>query len=464
MGYAHPSVPAHAPAQRQADPDVGSRNAAPSVDGGLRVGAVDDRAEIEADRLADAVVGALNSAGPVTPTTTRIARSATGAPVVRRKMAFTSKSFKSGTSLAADVKGVFGSKSTFAQVLETLDRYHRTKDPTEELYLLRAIDGLCAKWMGEHTGKHDDPKKRQELSGLRVQVGGEITRMETAAAPAMPATNVQQQTAYMAKLDETRKDTGLGFQYLTGTGLETADWMRAAAEPDPKKAPPMPPMVTGVPKAHRDERNKAFGDVMAANPLTPAEATAIGIYTGQDYMYINPTVAGNDAWLESQLKSDGLGVRNETTRKVLEQAKNDGASLDTEKNFAKTEGMEHADIVMQGLAKLPKFAAETFRGKSVTPAELKSLSKTGATWKESGFASTSTRREKAEEFAMKVSGGKVGVLMVLKLRNGRDVSALSFTDEAEVLVLPGATFRVTKVTTEKVGAKKLTLVHADQVT
>ena len=59
--------------------------------------------------------------------------------------------------------------------------------------------------------------------------------------------------------------------------------------------------------------------------------------------------------------------------------------------------------------------------------------------------------------------GKVGVLFVYNLRNGRDIAPFSLADEAEVLLLPNAAFRVTNVSTAKIDKVEVTIVHADQV-
>lgn len=445
--------------RREATPDTSTPSRAPTEAPStrtLRVGAANDPAEAEADRVAEQIVAALNSPGPQAPVATRVARA--HAPVVRRKLAFTSKSFQSTTSLTADVKGVFGQKSTFAKIKEALDQYHKASDPVVELHLLQQIDALSESWLKEHTGKTDDPRKRQELTSLRNQLAPEMTALEAKLQRSLPASNPKAQQEYMQQIDESRQGDR-GFQYLTDIGLGTADWMRWATDSTQQQ----PDLLKVVPQSVLQSKNKALTDTMTKYGLTQAEATAIGVYTAQDYLYINPVVAGSDPWLESQLLSPALGPKNTVTKKMLGNARDNGASLDTEKDIAKAEGAQHANVALQGLAKLDKFTGTTYRGKGMTKAELQALSKPGAVWKETAFASTSQRRAKAEEFASKVSGGKVGALMVFKLRAGRDVAPLSFADEAEVLVLPGATFRVTRVTTEKAGGKKLTVIYADQV-
>lgn len=435
----------------------------------LRVGAVDDPAEAEADRIADVVVRALASPGPaIAASSPRAQRAhAVAGPsvrrsaddtVIRRKIAFTSAAFKSSTSIAADMKGLMGKKSTFARIATMLDDYHRTADPVEETWLLQQIYRLCDTWLTDHTGKEDDPQKRGELTELRKQAVTDIVAAQNRASSPVTTTGGEQRD-YLDKINQTRTSNS-GFQYLTSTGLDTADWMRGALD----ATQPMPDMTKAIGKQATDAKSQALREVMRKYNLTQAEATAIGVYTAQDYIYVNPTVAQNDAWLESQMKNPKLGPKNDLTQKVLAQARGGAPIAPEEKTIAKSEGVQHAQMARSGLQKLPRWSGTTYRGKGVTPDELARLAKPGANWKEDAFASSSQRPKKAEEFAASVTGGKIGVLMVLRMSAGRDVAPLSFADEAEVLALPGATFRVTDVTKTKIGKATVTVIHADQVT
>jgi len=82
------------------------------------------------------------------------------------------------------------------------------------------------------------------------------------------------------------------------------------------------------------------------------------------------------------------------------------------------------------------------------------------------FASTSTERNKAEVFLSESEPGKVPTLFIIRYESdssqyfpGKDISSLSiYGHEKEVLLHPGADFRIEKVE-ENVGANRQTIIH-----
>lgn len=247
---------------------------------------------------------------PSNPVNPRVQRSAN---VIQRKIAFTSKTFINKTSLAAKANALRGDKSTFAKIKDTLDEYHKTVDPVNELFLLRAIDALCTSWLKEHTDPKDQGQ-RVETQQLQGQLGPEITRLEATMATALPDTDNYQQFRYMNRIQDSRTGGIMKFDYLTSIGLGTADWMKAVAEggalPDAAR------MVPGI-----AAKNTALTATKNAHGLTDAEATAIGVYSAQDYRYINPAVANNPGWMKANLKGEDLGVKDS---KVAAELAKDG--------------------------------------------------------------------------------------------------------------------------------------------
>jgi hypothetical protein len=420
---------------------------------GLWVTPADAPAERDADQLAEAAMRVMRSPGAVShaPVSQRVQRSAN---VIHRKIAFTSKTFINKTSWTAKANGFMGDKSTFAQIKEALDEYHKTPDPVNELFMLRAIDALCTSWLKEHTDDKDKGQ-RTETQQLQAQLGPEITRLEATMATALPDTDNYLQQRYMGRMQDSRTGGIMKFDFLTNIGLGTADWMKAVAE-----GGALPGTVRNLPGI--DAKNTTLSATKHAHGLTDAEATAIGVYSAQDYRYINPAVANNPGWMKGNLKAKDLGVKDQTVAANLAK---DGPVTDITAASAGIEGLEHEKVLLQALKKLPAAGGQAFRGRGMSPDEVKALKKPSATWREDAFASTSRRRDKADEFAAKEGAkpGNEGVVFVYNLRNGRDIAAFSLADEAEVLLLPKAAFRVTKTSTEKINKTEVTVIYADQV-
>ena len=80
--------------------------------------------------------------------------------------------------------------------------------------------------------------------------------------------------------------------------------------------------------------------------LTDAESAAITTYTADDYKYINPAAANSSGWMKSQMKND---MQRGTEQERLQ------------------EGAMHAGVMMQALAKLPAWQGPGFRGERLSP-------------------------------------------------------------------------------------------------
>jgi hypothetical protein len=445
------------------------RNPPIGGDGQLQVGRKSDPAETEADNVGRLVSQALAVPGPSAPTS-RIRRSATAqasgsSPVVRRKMGFDKSNFSDGTSIKAKAKGhLLRDTSTFADIKTALTEYHKSGNLVTEISLLQSLEELSKKWIKKHDSSLATARG-DELDKLRKAITVELATQMPKLSKQMPEDR-KQQMQYMEKIEATRTQYAKRFNFLSVQGLEAADWIANAA--DSTKA--QPAALKMMAPTARLALNHKVTTLRTTHGLSEAEATAIAIYTAQDYMYINPGTAmdfgseraGAEGWMVSQLKSPRYKpVATDVQVKLA------GLTGKTEVEAVRQEATQHREVALQGLTKLPDWTGTAYRGKGLDKNQLKSLKK-GSTYTEPAFASSSTVKKTAEGFAAKESkGGKVGVLFVVDVTRGRDVAALSMSPENEVLLLPGAGFLVTKVNDENVGVgnlkSKITVIHVKQI-
>jgi hypothetical protein len=129
-------------------------------------------------------------------------------------------------------------------------------------------------------------------------------------------------------------------------------------------------------------------------------------------------------------------------------------SLGPEFTALKLEGALHGGMLTQALSKLPPYKEVTYRGTRENPADFKRKYVDGKTLPPyTTFSSASKVRAKAQTFADGTGGNfsppadrTVSVVFVVVMNNGRDISKLSVMgDEKEVLILPGAVFKVDRV-------------------
>jgi hypothetical protein len=189
-------------------------------------------------------------------------------------------------------------------------------------------------------------------------------------------------------------------------------------------------------------------DLMTSRDLTDAEVAAIKIYTADDYRYMNPALEGNRGdWLESQVRD--IKGRRPDRYEVL------GAALEPGQlgplspgDLAAQEGLEHAQVAVEGLRKLEAWKGTTYRGMGLTPADFKTMFEDTTVWRARAFTSTAVDPKVSEEFAA-ANGkkpGKIGILLIFTVTDGRDVKKLSVWErEGEVLLLPGATGTIDRV-------------------
>lgn len=231
-------------------------------------------------------------------------------------------------------------------------------------------------------------------------------------------------------------------------------------------------------KADKEKRTKLIRDAGADLGLSPAETAAILTFTAEDYRYINPATANNDAWMKGanyslidkpnlspeeakQLKASFKEVKIGNARERMSERKQDLADR-------KQEGSLHAGMAMEGFAKMPVWKGTAYRGEVLKQADFDKkfelvnpgLLSRRKTKKYKAREKTITRTaisssSKAENIARAfwtIAGGsvpdpKVQVLWQLELTNGRDIEPISNSPhEKEVAMLPGSEMVVTETT------------------
>jgi hypothetical protein len=349
------------------------------------------------------------------------------ASLIQRKMAFTSNDLHGSLTLKAQLSGLFGTPSTFAQIQTLLKQYESEPNPFKAQALLTALKKLGFEWLTKHatTQDKDELRKKASIEEMIAEIDIELAKpnldLETNLKKAPTPT---EQSQYMANI------LGGKYKYLTYGGAEAA-----------KSIP------VNVPK-----EATTLG-------LTKPELAAIRIYTAQDYKYMNPVLAQSEGWLDS--KTADLTSKNEW--KIKDTKLNPAA-----KQELKAEAFDHSRMAVSGLAKIPDWSGNGYRGLALPQADVFNQYADGKTVAFPAFSSTSTNETVSTLFAlkeaMKSGGAKVPVLLVLQITKGKDIAKISAVEsEAEVLLPPNSKFSVsgnpTKVSKGPFEVYKVTLVQ-----
>lgn len=318
---------------------------------------------------------------------------------------------------------ITGTTGTYAKISRMLLAYNRATDYRERLKLADAVQGLAVKWLTDHAR----PKGRRELRQHElVELLEAEARRETS--------KIRAEVKYLKSFpggNKKRQLKGVNPAF----GMAYADAALAVTQGDKVQA-----------GGGTDEAAQAL---VAEYKLTAAEVAAIRTFTLPDYAYINPAVANSDSWLR-----DNLGeMKGAHMQQFLPRPMADG-SLGPEFTALKLEGALHGGMLSQAVSKLPPYAEVTYRGLRENPAAFQKKYVEGATLAPfTSFSSASKVRAKAQTFADGTGGNftpppdkTVSVVLVVNMKDGRDISKLSFMgDEKEVLILPGAVFKVDRL-------------------
>ena len=364
---------------------------------------------------------------------TRVPRSVSAdrAQRIRRRLAFTANDLGGSLSKKAKVKRFFGAESTYSKIEKALAAYETADGWAEQLEVLNTLRDLATTWLADH-GADDDDVKKASITDLLAKVNLEIP-----IATKGIQDDADEQEAYVAAAKG-----GGGLKYLSGGGKMVA-----------KKAEKWKDAIDLF-----TDQEHAANKIIAQYGLTLAEAMAIGVYTADDYKYINPAMADNDGWMEAMLPR--LGVTNIALAREL-QAQVTPQHLAE----AKVEGQLHGKIAMAGMKKLPDYKGETFRGVGLTAAQFAQQYPLKGQAIFTAFSSTSLNEATSRGFAgMESAPPKLGILLRLKCTRGKDIQMLSNSPgEREILLMPGATFTVTKISDDEHRGKPIKVVDLKQV-
>jgi hypothetical protein len=336
-------------------------------------------------------------------------RTEPGSMQIQRRMSITHSQLAEQQTAGEKAKSAI-SANTYAKLIVALKKYQASKDPKVELALVDTVLGLAGLWQMNHTyPSKNDRKKLALVQDLEAEARRERGQLQA-----------------MAKYLEEAKGGKL-------SGL--SDMAKNLALPQAGD------LAAGKAK-------KGFGtgeDTLALIQelgLSEAEMAAVKTYTASDYTYINPATANVDSWLKGQNK-DKISEANEGT--------------DLKK--LKEEGAMQAGALMMALMKMPPTKTTAYRGARVSAGEFNAKYGSRQDTVFTTFSSTSMDAYTAERFAdgrgevVPRNDQTVRVLCTLDVTNGRDLSKISVygAAEKEVLLLPGATFKIAKITEEKTG-------------
>ncbi len=193
-------------------------------------------------------------------------------------------------------------------------------------------------------------------------------------------------------------------------------------------------------------------DTKKASNLRQGELTAMIKFTeaGGSYKYMKPAFEGIDSWLEESL-IELKKIKPTHTKKEKE------AIMKTHKE----EGKRHMKMAMRGVKKLPIFKGTVYRGMDISQADFDKNYQAGKTVKYSNLTSTSKDKEQAISFMDGKKGVKV--LMEITSTKGRDISTVSdLPSEQEVLYMPGDSFKITHIKTEKFGTGLMKRIYMQE--
>lgn len=381
----------------------------------LRVGSANDTYERQADQVAGYSAGGGFSKQAVTSGLT-----------IQRKLKFKPEELGGTLSGKAALKGKFGMKSTYAQIQDALIAYWNVKDGeefeqkqrarTERLVLLRVLNQKCQKWLTETQASKKtsvgDIFKEDSLKKLADAVKVELVDEEYRAKYETPAGNIQ------SGLNEQVFGGDFNYARVNKKKIKSGEKERSKLS------------TTELVTLERYESLKKLG-------LTKSEIGALYSYTGEQFVLMNPAMAGDRGWLKSNMSKLKKNTSDETLDKAIET------------------NLEIAKYAGSGLEKLPNWEQDRtiYRGETMPIAEGEALVP-GVRKTFPHFVSTSmelmTPKGMIRQNASAERPYKVLYHITKTHKPGKDVSdvAKSGASEAEILFPGNTTFAVYKVLKE----------------
>lgn len=318
-----------------------------------------------------------------------------GSGGVQRRIATTSKTLTSTMSTGKVVSAAI-TNSTLNQLIKALDTYHKNKDVKHDLWYVDIVLALSRKYLDTHVDDVEGTAgtRRRLVEDLEAQAFAEQGKLKAA-------------DSYL----EGMKDASIKHQANPG-------FTQPAAESVAKGE------ATNAPGA-----NQESVDLAKEYGLTEAEILAVKTYSASDYKYINPATANADGWMKGMFSK----------------------ASDGELKSRKLEGAMQAGMLMSAFGKMPAMKGTVYRGTRLSPTEFDDQYVKQSSIKFNAFSSSALQPKVARGFAN--GGGQprpdqtVSVFLEVEVTNARDLRQLSIFGytEAEWLLLPGATFSISKV-------------------
>lgn len=316
-----------------------------------------------------------------------------------------------------------GGQSTYATIHKALQAYEKTATSSrvdeKTAKALLQLNGLCTRWINEH-GRSTDPRDAARGRLIRT-LADDMPRQQM---------EVSKRQALKVYLDALVGEGPSPLQAATQGARSTG---KAASTPMTQADVENAKGLGGDVAAKRQARV----DLIASTGITPAEQSAIGVYSTEDYNYINPATANSEPFLEDR--------RTKTAKYDLA---NPFRALDNK--TVMDEGRLHAGVAMSGLKKLPAHQGLAYRGETRDVGRFAQVDAVGKETELTTFTSTSTKPEVAANFLKQnldpAGHNTIGILWVFSNAGGRDIQALSnVSTEGEILLLAGSKFKLMSV-------------------
>jgi hypothetical protein len=368
------------------------------------------------------------AATPSSQAATTTGQAGAGTQVLRRKITATSADIAATRRGKPGLRRLVGTKDGLDKIGKLLDLLRTKRDQQDEMVTLSAIIGLTRGWLAKHTDPKDAPTR-----ALLEDVLAEASRDHSKGL-------AQQRYLADMKLGETNtKAPAPGFRKNGETGPTPLTQQIGLGMPD--RARDLLDQAKKGEEAKATRPQKQLAELMRVAGLTQAEVTAIMAYTASDYLYINPAIAQKPKWLDKQQES--IAGAHEAKQR---------APGHMNKQQMREDAVTHAGVAMQGLAKMPVMKGIVYRGARMNAEEFAKEYGRRTQKVYRAFTSSTTERRVCDLYAR--GGGEhaprpdqtISVKCIFQVDNARDIQLLSDADgEKEWLLLPGATFKITKI-------------------
>lgn len=343
---------------------------------------------------------------------------------IQRKIDFKPEKLSGMVSTKAKIASTFTEEglSTLQRIKLVLKEYWKINDPKVEANMLAFLKSQSELWLAQH--KYTKTKKGRQKTDLIDELLQSVIAEQASIARA-------------ENYNQDLKDDK--FQFLT---------------PESKRK-----------IVDDDQSNHPSAPIAQKYGLLEGEMRAIRMYAGNEYIYINPIIAKNEAWLNSQIPKY-VGMHDHLEDGLPDFFKNKNSLYDfsdDERMRLNEEANTHADVAISGLKKLPNMVKQCFRGLGLSEAEFKAQyeDKVGQTISFPSFTSTSRDIITAKLFAGTNSRqqGRVGILLKMNVKFGKDINKISGAGEAEILLLPNAQFKIDSIEDSVNGYKQVVLTQ-----